>query len=93
MEEPETTQILVMIIIIFIVKICKKHKPLILQDAINLRGISENHSPDVNSAALDRVVFIDSTWQQCHQIINVSTKSNKFGHYTTLFNFFSYSIK
>ena len=54
---------------------------LLSQDAITLKMISQNHdrltvlqSSDNNSAAVfDRVVFIDSTWQQCHQIITVST--------------------
>ena len=49
------------------------------QDAVSLKMIrqdldrQEKELSDANKAALfDRVVFIDSTWQQCHQIITVS---------------------
>ena len=49
------------------------------QDAVSLKMIrqdldlQEKELSDANKTAVfDRVVFIDSTWQQCHQIITVS---------------------
>lgn len=51
---------------------------LIFQDAITLEMIRQNHDRLIphstdTSTLIHRVVFIDSTWQQCHQIITVST--------------------
>lgn len=51
---------------------------LIFQDAITLEMIRQNHDRLIphstdTSTFIHRVVFIDSTWQQCHQIITVST--------------------
>lgn len=51
-----------------------------LQDAISLEMIRQNHDRLIPhstdpSTLIDRVVFIDSTWQQCHQIITVSTST------------------
>ncbi|XP_068715956.1 tRNA-uridine aminocarboxypropyltransferase 1-like [Montipora capricornis] len=49
------------------------------EDAVSLKTIGETHhnntctdsiqSPDSDSSLFDRVVFIDSTWQQCHKIV------------------------
>ena len=50
---------------------------VISQDAVTLEMIRQNHDRQTSqssdaSAVLHRVVFIDSTWQQCHRIITVS---------------------
>lgn len=70
------------------------------QDAVSLKMIGQDldqqakELSDPNKTALfDRVVFIDSTWQQCHQIITVSklslqcvvtSSAGKSCHYNTI---------
>ena len=70
------------------------------QDAVSLKMIcqdldrQEKELSDANKTAVfDRVVFIDSTWQQCHQIITVSklqlqcvvtSSAMKSCHYNTI---------